>query len=119
MVFSSLSSFDSSLGHCSVSLGKMISTPQISLIESESSRHSEEEVVDYHLQNKPIHVLGSIGSKVEGLGKNTTLPQGGKGRGRQSHLSKVQNRALIDMETRKQISIFGALSTSNSLEEDF
>jgi hypothetical protein len=37
-----------------------------------------------------------------------------KGRGRVSHLSKAHNRALIDIASKKQRHIFGALRAGNA-----
>jgi hypothetical protein len=49
-----------------------------------------------------------------GLGKNPMPTSRGNGWGRKSHISKAQNITLVDMATRKKLSIFGALRASHA-----
>ena len=66
----------------------------------------------FHLRSRDIPILTS---QSQGLGKKTQTIKKGKGRGRPSHLSTTQHRALQDLADGKHKSVIGALREVRAL----
>ena len=73
------------------------------------SKSSSSSSIRFHLRSRDVLVLMNPKSLIRGLGTNPTFPFKGRGRGRPSHLSMVQNKALRDQANGRKQTIFGEL----------